>query len=210
MLQVYESTWPSEAKAAIRPKPPCCAARQCRQSADSDVPQQDCGFKGAIAVDDDGTHWETLLHAGRRRKIGLNDLIERVRDKRMTVGQRNGESGFHGIVVPKSEVEAITPKPGTIHGTASEELRGMAAAAFRRSIGLRDGGVFQALIEAGHVSARRIINPRTKRKQYWMEPEDRHVRILNRNLVSAEAITEFFERNTVAPKPEGSADVSKC
>jgi hypothetical protein len=103
---------------------------------------------------DDDTHWETLLHAGRRRKIGLNDLIERVRDKRMTVGQRNGESGFHGIVVPKSEVEAITPKPGTIHGTASEELRGMAAAAFRQSIGLRDGGVFQALIEAGHVSAR--------------------------------------------------------
>ncbi|WP_417245873.1 TniQ family protein [Celeribacter sp.] len=152
---------------------------------------------GAIAVDDDDTHWETLLRACRRRKIGLSDLIERVRDKCMTVGQRNGEVGFHGIVVPKSEVEAITPKPGTIHGTDSEELRGMAAAAFGRSVGLRDGGVFQALIEAGHVSARRIINPRTKRKQYWMEPEDMasfHLHFVTLTTLSAE---KGLHRNTL-------------
>lgn len=127
---------------------------------------------GAMAVRADDTNWETLLRACRRREIGLNDLIERVRDKRMTAGQKTGEAGFHGIVVPKSEVDAIAPKPEATFSTVSEELRGMAAAAFGRSVGLRDGGVFQAMIEAGHVPAFQIINPRTRRSQYWMTPED--------------------------------------
>jgi hypothetical protein len=127
---------------------------------------------GATPVRADDTGWETLLRACRRREVGLNDLIERIRDKRMTVGQKAGEAGFHGIVVPKSEVNAIAPKPEAIFSAVSEELRGMAAAAFGRSVGLRDGGVFQAMIEAGHVPAFQIINPRTRRSQYWMTPED--------------------------------------
>nr|WP_321511382.1 hypothetical protein [uncultured Celeribacter sp.] len=93
-------------------------------------------------------------------------------DKSMTAGQRTGEAGFHGIVVPRSEVDAIAPSPQAIPEEASEELRGMAAAEFGRSVGLRDGGVFQSMIEAGYVPASKIINPRTKRPQYWMTPEN--------------------------------------
>jgi len=127
---------------------------------------------GAIPVQADDTRWETLLRACRRREIGLGDLIARIRDKSMTVGQRTGEAGFHGIVVPRSEVDAIASMPRAIPEDVSEELRGMAAAEFGRSVGLRDGGVFQSMIEAGYVPASKIINPRTKRSQYWMTPED--------------------------------------
>ena len=91
----------------------------------------------------------------------------------MTVGQRTGEeAGFHGIVVPRSEVDAIAPVPRAKPEDASEELQGMAAAEFGRSVGLGDGGVFQSMIKAGYVPASKIINPRTKRPQYWMTPEN--------------------------------------
>lgn len=127
---------------------------------------------GAIPVQAEDTRWETLLRACRRREIDLGDLITRIRDKSMPLGQRTGEAGFHGIVVPRSEVDAIAPMPRAIAEDASEELPGMAAAEFGRSVGLRDGGVFQSMIEAGYVPASKIINPRTKRPQYWMTPEN--------------------------------------
>lgn len=127
---------------------------------------------GATPVVADDTNWETLLRACRRRDVGLDVLIARIRDKRMTVGQRSGEAGFHGIVVPKSEVDAIAPLPQAFPEAVSEELRGMAATEFGRSVGLRDGGVFQAMIEAGYVPASKIIHPRTKRPQYWMTLEN--------------------------------------
>lgn len=128
---------------------------------------------GVIPVQADDSGWETLLRASRRREIGLGDLIARIRDKSMTVGRRTGEeAGFHGIVVPRSEVDAIAPMLRVKPEEASEELEGMAAAEFGRSVGLRDGGVFQSMIEAGYVPASQIINPRTKRSQYWMTPEN--------------------------------------
>jgi hypothetical protein len=46
------------------------------------------------------------------------------------------------------------------------------AAVFGRSVGLRDGGTFIALIEAGHVPAMRVVNPATGRLQHCLRPED--------------------------------------
>lgn len=46
------------------------------------------------------------------------------------------------------------------------------AAAFGRSVGLRDNGAFVALIEAGHVPAKARLHPGTKRMQYWMNEAD--------------------------------------
>lgn len=44
--------------------------------------------------------------------------------------------------------------------------------AFGRSVGLRDGGHFQKLIEAGHVPAQKIKNPKTHAMQWRMTPVD--------------------------------------
>ena len=71
-----------------------------------------------------------------------------------------------------------------------EEIPGsMPAAEFGRSVGLRDGGVFQAMIEAGHVPAYQIINVRTGRPQHRMTPEDMeafHRRFVTLTTLSAE------------------------
>ncbi|MCC7320819.1 MAG: hypothetical protein IT542_07565 [Rubellimicrobium sp.] len=56
-------------------------------------------------------------------------------------------------------------------------------------MGLRDGGVFHAMIIAGHVPAAKIINPRTGRPQYQMSPADMaafHRRFVTLTTLSAE------------------------
>ena len=128
---------------------------------------------GACHVAEGDTAWETLLLACRRSGAPLSELVRAIRDQRLTVGQRSGVSGFHGIVVPKAGVDVIAAPYRALLVLALEEIPGsMAAAEFGRSVGLRDGGVFQAMIEAGHVPAYQIINPRTGRPQHRMTPED--------------------------------------
>ena len=145
---------------------------------------------GAIAVEDEDKDWETLLLAYRRSGVALEDLIRNIRNERLTVGKMAGVPGFHGIVVPKSEVDILAAPLQVTRDEALEEVPGsMAAAEFGRSVGLRDGGVFQAMIEAGHVSAYQIINPRTGRLQHRMTPEDMaafHRRFVTLTTLSAE------------------------
>jgi hypothetical protein len=145
---------------------------------------------GALAVEGEDKDWETLLLACRRSGVDLAGLVRAIRDKRVTVGQRAGVPGFHGIVIPKSEVDVLAAPSRAARDEVLEEVPGsMAAAEFGRAVGLRDGGVFQAMIEAGHVSAHQIINPRTGRPQYRMTPEDMaafHRRFVTLTTLSAE------------------------
>ncbi len=65
----------------------------------------------------------------------------------------------------------------------------ISAAAFGRSVGLRDGGHFQKLIEAGHVSARAFRNPKTHAWQWRMTPADVasfHRKFLTTSTIEAE------------------------
>ncbi len=145
---------------------------------------------GAIAVEDKDKHWEALLLACRRSGVDLAGLVQAIREQRLTVGQRAGVPGFHGIVVPKLEVDVLAAPARAARDEVLEEVPGsMAAAEFGKSIGLRDGGVFQAMIEAGQVSAYQIINPRAGRPQYRMTPEDMaafHRRFVTLMTLSAE------------------------
>ena len=144
----------------------------------------------AVTVVEEDKDWETLLLAFRRSGVGFAGLVQAIRNRRLTVGQRAGVVGFHGIVVHKSEVDALAaPSQATRDNILDEVSGSMAAAEFGRSVGLRDGGVFQAMIDAGHVNAYQIINPRTGRAQYRMTPEDMaafHRRFATLTTLSAE------------------------
>jgi hypothetical protein len=121
-------------------------------------------------IDDD---WETLLLARRRSYIGLGNLVQGIRDGILVHGQRNGIGGFHGIVVRKRNVDAIAHATKSKERIISEALPGvMSAAAFGRSVGLRDHGGLTALIEAGETPALRARNPVTSRLQYQMDKSD--------------------------------------
>lgn len=145
---------------------------------------------GAITIEKQDKKWETLLLARRRSGAPLQELVQAIRVRRLTVGQQDGVHGFHGIVVQKSEVDVIAAPFQTTRNTVIEEVPGsMAAARFGRSVGLRDGGFFQSMIDAGHVPASQIINPRTGRPQYRMTPDDMaafHRRFVTLTTLSAE------------------------
>jgi len=144
----------------------------------------------AIPVAEGDPKWETLLRAHRRRYIGISQLLQAIRDQRLTVGHQTGVEGFHGIVILKSAVDLIkTPKS---RGCADsfEALSGtVPAVKFGRSVGLRDGGAIHSLIKAGHVSAQQVMNPRSGRPQYRISPEgiaEFHERFVTLTTLSAE------------------------
>lgn len=127
----------------------------------------------AAPVDAGENAWETLLLACKRSETDIAHLVQAIRDKRLSVGQRAGVSGFHGIVLRKSEVDRITAPLRRAKEASFSDLSGtVPAATFGRSVGLRNGATLQRLIEAGHVPARQIMNPRSRRSQYRMTPED--------------------------------------
>ena len=145
---------------------------------------------GAVTIEKQDKEWETLLLARRRSGAPLQELVQAIRVRRLTVGQLDGVPGFHGIVVQKSEVDVIAAPFRRTRNIVIEEVPGsMAAAEFGRSVGLRDGGFFLSMIDAGHVPAFQIINPRTGRLQYRMTPEDMaafHRRFVTLTTLSAE------------------------
>ena len=121
---------------------------------------------------EDGT-WETLLLARKRTTVSMSTLIAAIRDGRLPVGKRAGVAGFHGIVVPKKVVECLVPTldlEGERVEPGPSDL--IPAAEFGRSIGLRDNGNCLALIEAGHVPARQVLNLKTGRLQHHLGTED--------------------------------------
>lgn len=119
---------------------------------------------GAQRVRDTDDDWETLLLARRRRYIDMGTLVH---------GQRQGINGFHGIVVRKHDVDAMVAATRSKQRLITGALPGvMSAAAFGRSVGLRDHGSFIALIEAEETPAVRAHHPVTKRPQYQMDQSD--------------------------------------
>jgi hypothetical protein len=103
----------------------------------------------------------------------LADLVAAIRDDHLVVGQRAGATGFHGLVLRTTDVDALPSLRRRARAPLDVDTAGMTSAArFGRSVGLRDEGNFIALIEAGHVPAVRTVIPATGRLQHYLRPED--------------------------------------
>lgn len=171
---------------------------------------------GAASVDGNDATWETLLHACKRRNTGIVHLIDAIRGNRLSVGRRRDVPGFHGIVLLKSEADLIIPPEARVRAASEVDLSDtVAAAEFGRSVGLRDGRVFQSLIEAGHVPAQKVMNPRTGRPQYRMTADDIaafHERFVTLTILATESglhrntLKSKFASHAVAPFSPGGQD----
>jgi hypothetical protein len=73
----------------------------------------------------------------------------------------------------------------------------MSAAEFGRSVGLRDGGHFIAMIDAGYTPAMTCVNPKTGRSHYRVEAN--HISFFHRRFaaISTLAAETGHHRNTV-------------
>ena len=147
----------------------------------------------AGSVDAENKEWETLLHSRNRTGVCLASLVKAIRDDLLVIAQREGEDGFHGLVVPKADVDILALADGRA-GSPKIELPGeMSAAEFGRSIGLRDHGNFTALIEAGYTPASAYLSPETGRYQYRLSAED--IRAFHRRFVTLPTLAQETRRH---------------
>ncbi|KMK67168.1 hypothetical protein IMCC21224_112032 [Puniceibacterium sp. IMCC21224] len=135
----------------------------------------------------------------------MSDQFDAIRDGRLRVGRRTGIVGFHGIVAPKSDIEALIRFLQKAASSVENALPGiMSAAEFGRSVGLRDNGCFIALVEAGHTSAVQCSNPRTGRAQYRLGDGD--ISSFHQRFVTLPTLSEEtgYHRNTLKKLLEAS------
>ena len=119
----------------------------------------------------DPNGWETIQHVRKRLGLSVGQVIAAIREGTLTAGKRTGVFGYHGIVVECARVDQLKvrlPREMSLETIDGE----LAAAAFTRSIGLRQRGAFLALIEGGHTPAIEVLHPVTKRKQWRMTEAD--------------------------------------
>jgi hypothetical protein len=151
-----------------------------------------------VPVSEEDAGWGSLLRARKRSGVRLADMIAAIREGRIPTGQREGVSGFHGIVVRKRDVDGLQRETKTaLSHSQGDDPCLVSAAAFGRSIGLRDHGGFLAMIQAGHVPARQAQNTKTRRLQYWLRAED--IESLHRRFVTLTTLSEEsgLHRNTI-------------
>ena len=92
---------------------------------------------GAVPIDADDKRWEKIQHAKHRSAASVGRIITAIREGRIRVGLRDTTAGYGGFVVERDEIN-LKLKPGLPVVPSNPQLPG----AFRRSVGLRDGGRF--------------------------------------------------------------------
>lgn len=126
----------------------------------------------AIPLPNNQRDWEMLQQARRRKGLDVGTIIRSVRSGVLKIATADVSAGYSGFYVLKAEIDAIAA--GRVSATPHfpELSDTVSAAAFGRSIGLRDGRRFLALVEAGYVPASELINPRTQKNQLRMNDQD--------------------------------------
>ncbi|WP_458791910.1 hypothetical protein [Yoonia sp. MH D7] len=125
-------------------------------------------------------------------------MIQAVREKQISVGQRLEVSGFHGIVVHNSQVDLLVSSRSKPNNPNEMLPFGeISAAEFGCAVGLRDHGSFIALVKAGQTPALQRTHPRTKRVQYRLRAED--ISSFHRRFVTLTTLIEEtgYHRNTL-------------
>ncbi|MDE4144830.1 MAG: TniQ family protein [Pseudophaeobacter sp. bin_em_oilr2.035] len=125
----------------------------------------------AIPIDEDTPGWDTIQLVHKRLGVSVGRVINEIRDGNLGVGKRRDVFGDHGFVVQIAEVERLT-KHGPQGAKSTTIGNEISAAAFARSIGVREKGAFLALIEGGHTPATEISHPVMKRPQWRMTSSD--------------------------------------
>ncbi len=133
----------------------------------------------ARTVSENDRHWETIQMARRRTGVAVGTIIAAIRGGDICVGQRDGHAGYRGFVVLRAEIDRLLPAQPVKGAKEAEELT--PAAAFARTIGLRERGKFRSFLAEGHTRGVRIVHARTGVQSHYMSDADKaafHARFL--------------------------------
>ncbi|MCD1637053.1 hypothetical protein K7H91_25240 [Martelella mediterranea] len=110
-------------------------------------------------VPDEG--WETINLAAKRKKVGVNAVIDAIRAGTVTVGVKEDQRGYNAIRILMTSVDHWHAR----HGKEAKPEGAMSVAELARSIGQHNNRYFLKLFETGHASAMSVMHPVTRRKE---------------------------------------------
>lgn len=123
--------------------------------------------------------WEAINQSTRRTWAPLADLIKAILSGRLTLARQGPLTGYSALRLNRAEVGAWF----STHHNPARDLPGvMSAAAFGRSVGLRDKAHFQKLMEDGHVQGVSTRHPRTGQMQWRVD--NQHISAFHQRFVT--------------------------
>ena len=111
--------------------------------------------------------WEGVQQAKTRSKISVGRIIDEARAGRLQMGQRTDLPGYAGFCVQRNEIDQISPLKDKL-----ADYGYLTAAAFGRTVGMRDKGRFLSLVAAEHTPATILPHPRTGVEQTYVTQAD--------------------------------------
>jgi hypothetical protein len=107
----------------------------------------------AVVIEQSDKAWEGIQSAKSRTRISVGTIIGAIRNGDIRVGQRKNLVSYRGLCVLKDGIKWLAEAKLRQLGSPMK-----AAAAFGRTIGMRDMGRFLSLIAAGHTPATRMTH----------------------------------------------------
>lgn len=144
----------------------------------------------ATGSDTSSGGWEGLQEAKKRKGVAVRHLIAQVRAGQLQLRRARAIAGYNGFQVSVAEVNALAARLEQTLPHAPAFTGSVSAAAFGRKVGIRDGGHFLVLIQAGHVPAQAVLNPKTHLTQFRMSEED--IAAFHKRFLTTTTIEEEF------------------
>ena len=123
--------------------------------------------------------------------MNAGTIINSIRDGSLQIAETKGIQGYSGFVVRKDEIDLLLGKNTDVIEDKPQGPEGVVstAAAFGRSVGMRENEAFVRLVRAGHTPASHTDISKTGKKRYYMTEEDIaafHQEYLTQSTMSAE------------------------
>ncbi len=107
----------------------------------------------SVPVGSFGDRWEGVSQSKNRTRLSVETIIAAIRDRSIRLGKCHDLRGYAAFRVSKFEIDELRKSISALNST---DL--ITAAAFGRSVGMRDQGWFESLAAAGYASGTRILS----------------------------------------------------
>ena len=122
----------------------------------------------------DEEHWEVIQQAKSRTKLGVGFIIDAIRDGRLRLAKFEGVDGYRSFCVSKAEMDKIKAESSHEIATGSRLPTEVicTAAAFGRSVGIRENQAFIRLVRAGLTPASHTVVTKSGLKRFYVIESD--------------------------------------
>ena len=145
----------------------------------------------APEVVSDVSKWEPMQQAKKRTRLSVGSIIQTIRDGRLSAARFDRLTGYSSIYVPKADIDQLASQSTTRSAKPSKLPPAVvcSAAAFGRSVGMRENQAFQRLVQGGHTPASHKVVSKNGTERFLVTEKDIeafHQRFLSQKTLASE------------------------